>query len=216
MDKCAAQSAAGQAEQALCDARRGTALGDPGEGDPGENAGLITAAGIPAQDRPECGLDRGGAQSRPERAQEAAPHGQANLLQRLAQEKGYQGGYTAVKEVVAELRARRREVFVPLEHRPGQGQVDFGHALVKEAGQLRMRPFFAMSLPYSDAFFVQVFQRECTESFWEGHLRAFEFFGTVPRRISYDNSKVAVGKIIGSRERKLTDGFLQLEAVPKI
>ena len=69
-----------------------------------------------------------------------------------------------------------------------------------------------MSLPYSDAFFVQVFQRECTESFWEGHVRAFEFFGAVPRRISYDNSKVAVGKIIGSRERKLTDGFLQLQS----
>jgi hypothetical protein len=34
----------------------------------------------------------------------------------------------------------------------------------------------------------------------------------VPRRISYDNSKVAVGKIIGSRERKLTDGFLQLQS----
>ncbi len=94
----------------------------------------------------------------------------SGFYQRLAQEKGYQGGYTAVKEVVAELRARRREVFVPLEHRPGEGQVDFGHALVKEAGQLRRRPFFAMSLPYSDAFFVQVFERECTESFWEGHL----------------------------------------------
>ena len=69
-----------------------------------------------------------------------------------------------------------------------------------------------MSLPYSDAFFVQVFARECTESFWEGHVRAFEFFGAVPRRMSYDNSKVAVGKIIGSRERKLTDGFLQLQS----
>ena len=139
-------------------------------------------------------------------------HTAKRIYQRLGREKGYQGGYTAVKEVVAELRARRREVFVPLEHRPGEGQVDFGHALVKEAGQLRRRPFFAMSLPYSDAFFVQVFERECTESFWEGHLRAFEFLGAVPRRISYDNSKVAVGKIIGSRERKLTDGFLQLQS----
>ena len=139
-------------------------------------------------------------------------HTAKRIYERLGREKGYEGGYTAVKEVVAELRARRREVFVPLEHRPGEAQVDFGYALVKEGGQLRMRPFFAMSLPYSDAFFVQVFARECTESFWEGHVRAFEFFGAVPRRISYDNSKVAVGKIIGSRERKLTDGFLQLQS----
>ena len=139
-------------------------------------------------------------------------HTARRIYERLGREKGYRGGYTAVKEEVAELRARRREVFMPLEHRPGEAQVDFGHALVKEAGRLRMRPFFAMSLPYSDAFFVQVFARECTESFWEGHVRAFEFFGAVPRRMSYDNSKVAVGKIIGSRERKLTDGFLQLQS----
>ncbi len=213
MDKSAAQSAAGQAEQALCNARRGTALGDPGK-----DAGLFPAAGIPAQeearaqDRSVCGLDRGGAQSGPERAQEAAPYGQTDLPAFGSGEglpRGLHGGQGGGGRAA---RARRREVFVPLEHRPGEGQVDFGHALVKEAGQLRRRPFFAMSLPYSDAFFVQVFERECTESFWEGHLRAFEFFGAVPRRISYDNSKVAVGKIIGSRERKLTDGFLQLQS----
>ena len=44
-----------------------------------------------------------------------------------------------------------------------------------------------MTLPYSDAIFVCAFPRECTEAFLEGHVRAFEFFGGVPRRISYDN-----------------------------
>ena len=44
----------------------------------------------------------------------------------------------------------------------------------------------------------------------EGHLRAFEFFGGVPTRISYDNAKVLVSKILGPHERKLTDGFQQL------
>ena len=56
------------------------------------------------------------------------------------------------------------------------------------------------------------FERECTESYWEGHVRAFEFFGGVPNRISYDNSKVMVSKIIGAHERKLTDGFLKLQS----
>jgi transposase len=56
-----------------------------------------------------------------------------------------------------------------------------------------------MSLPYSDAFFCQAFPRECTETFQEGHVRAFEFFGGVPKRISYDNSKIAVAKIVGRR-----------------
>ncbi len=69
-----------------------------------------------------------------------------------------------------------------------------------------------MTLPYSDAIFVCAFPRECTEAFLEGHVRAFAFFGGVPRRISYDNSKIAVAKITGSRDRKLTDAFLRLKS----
>ena len=54
--------------------------------------------------------------------------------------------------------------------------------------------------------------RECTESFLEGHIRAFEFPGGVPTRISYDNSKIAVVKIVGNRERKMTREFLRLQS----
>ena len=137
-------------------------------------------------------------------------HSAKRIFDRLKIERGFGGSYTAVKELVAELKAVRREVFVPLIHRPGEAQVDFGHALVNVGGVLKKCPFFVMSLPYSDGFYVQVFERENTESFWEGHVRAFRFFGAVPTRISYDNSKVAVARMLGGRERKLTDGFLQL------
>ena len=51
-----------------------------------------------------------------------------------------------------------------------------------------------MSLPYSDAFYVQVFESECTESFWEGHVRTFVFFGAVPMRISYESEEWDAGK----------------------
>ncbi|MCG8583626.1 MAG: hypothetical protein MI757_02835 [Pirellulales bacterium] len=59
---------------------------------------------------------------------------------------------------------------------------------------------------------MQAFPRECTESFQESHRRAFEFFGGVPRRISYDANKIAVAKILGSRDRKITSEFLRLES----
>jgi len=139
-------------------------------------------------------------------------HTAKRIFERLRDERGFDGDYTAVKELVAELKAVKREVFVPLIHRPGEAQVDFGHALVKVGGVLKKRPFFVMSLPYSDGFFVQVFERENTESFWEGHVRAFKFFGAVPARISYDNTRVAVAQMLGGPERKLTDGFLQLQS----
>ena len=71
----------------------------------------------------------------------------------------------------------------------------------------------AVALPYSDAVFVQAFERECTATFWEGHVQAFGFFGGVPRRITYDNTKVAVAQILGGgKERRLTHGFLQLKS----
>ena len=66
-----------------------------------------------------------------------------------------------------------------------------------------------MVLPYSDVFFLKTYERECTETFWDGHVEAFKFFGSVPSRISYDNSKIAISSIIGSG-RKITDGFKQL------
>src|ERR671920_454184 len=71
---------------------------------------------------------------------------------------------------------------------------------------------FVMTLPYSDAIYCRAFPRECTEAFLEGHVRAFAFFGGVPRRISYDNLKIAVAKITGSRQRRLTDAFLRLKS----
>lgn len=134
------------------------------------------------------------------------------IFERLKDEKGFTGGYTIVRECVNNLKKATQEVFVPLEHRPGEAQVDFGHALVKVNGKLGKYPFFVMSLPYSDAFYVQVFSRECTETFQEGHNRAFAWLGKVPWRISYDNSRIAVSQIIGGRDRRLTDGFVNLQS----
>jgi transposase len=123
---------------------------------------------------------------------------------------GFTGQYTIVKDAVRALKKQSQEVFMPLVHRPGEAQMDFGEALVKMGGVLRKVHFLAMVLPHSDAFFVMAFERECTETFWEGHVRAFEFFGGVPWRISYDNTRVCVAKILGPRERELTEGFKQL------
>ena len=139
-------------------------------------------------------------------------HTAKRIFDRLVREQGYDGGYTAVKEAVRSYTHRNREVFVPLSHPPGWAQVDFGYATIELDGEQTEVAFFVMTLPYSDAFFVCAFLRECTETFQEGHKRAFEFFGGVAVRISYDNSKIAVITIGRGRNRKLTDGFLRLQS----
>jgi len=145
----------------------------------------------------------------------AFPKKQRHTAKRIYQrikDMGYQGKYTQVKEAVREIKRVKSEVYMPLIHRPGEAQVDFGYALARVSGVLRKVGFFVMVLPYSNVFFVMAFERERTESYWEGHAKAFEFFGGVPKRISYDNSRVLVSKIIGTYERKLTDGFLKLQS----
>ncbi len=138
-------------------------------------------------------------------------HTAQRIFERLVEE-GYTGGYTQVREKVAQLRRQSGEVFIPLRHDPGTAQMDVGQALVRQGGDLRKVYFLVMVLPYSDALFVQAFWHARTEMFWEFHKRAFEYFGGVPRRISYDNDKVLVARVLGKRARRLTDGFLQLQS----
>lgn len=139
-------------------------------------------------------------------------HTAQRIFDRLVEEHQFDGCYSSVKEAVREWKQGRQEVFLPLSHPPGEAQVDFGYAYVDLAGERIQLALFVMTLPYSDAAFIQAFPRECTESFQEGHVRAFAFFGGVPTRISYDNSRVMVAKITGSRSRELTHEFLRLKS----
>ena len=137
-------------------------------------------------------------------------HTAHRIWQRLRDEHAFTGGYTTVKDAVRELKVGTKEVFLPLTHPPGEAQVDFGFAEVVVAGVPTRVAVFVMSLPYSDAVYCQALPRECTEVFLEGHVRAFAFFGGVPRRVAYDNTKTAVAKIVGSRDRVVTREFARL------
>ena len=69
-----------------------------------------------------------------------------------------------------------------------------------------------MDLPHSDAAFVQAFPAETTEAFCDGHNAAFRYFGGVPRGIVYDNTKLAVAKILGDGTRQRTQAFSELQS----
>ena len=139
-------------------------------------------------------------------------HTARRIFERLRDEQQFSGQYTVVKDAVRAWKQSHQEVFLPLSHPPGEAQVDFGEATIRLAGQETKVALFVMTLPYSGAIFMQAFPRECTETFLEGHRRAFEYFGGVPRRISYDNSAIAVIEVLKGRERKLTKEFLRLQS----
>src|ERR1700746_2848549 len=139
-------------------------------------------------------------------------HTAKRIFERLRDEHGYGGGITIVRGYVHERRQRLREMFVPLRHDPGHAQVDFGEAFAVIAGQECKIHFFAMDLPHSDACLVQAYPVESTEAFCEGHNVSFEFFGGVPRSILYDNTKLAVARILGDGPRRRTRIFSELQS----
>jgi hypothetical protein len=69
-----------------------------------------------------------------------------------------------------------------------------------------------MKLCHSHASFVRAYERANLESFLDGHVRAFAFFGGVPKRIAYDNLKSAVAWVGRGRQRRLTRRFLELRS----
>lgn len=139
-------------------------------------------------------------------------HTAKRIFDRLREEHGFAGGYTIVKDYLRSAAERNREMFVPLVHPAGEAQADFGEALAVIGGVECKAHYLAMDLPHSDDCFVIAFPAETTEAFLEGHVRAFAYFGGVPTRILYDNTKIAVAKILGGTDRQRTRTFSELQS----
>ena len=98
------------------------------------------------------------------------------------------------------------------EDGPRCGQADFGEALVVIDGVERKAHDLALDLPHSADAFVKAFPAETTEAFCDGHNAAFRYFGGVPRRIVYDNTKLAVARILWDGTRQRTQVFSELQS----
>ena len=139
-------------------------------------------------------------------------HTAKRIFERLRDEYGFGGGYTTVKDYVREHRRQTREMFVPLSHPPGQAQCDFGEAQVVIGGVQQKAHYLILDLPQSDGCFVKAYPTETTEAFLDGHVSAFAFLGGVPQSILYDNTKLAVARILGDGRRKRTRAFTELQS----
>ncbi len=139
-------------------------------------------------------------------------HTARRVFQRLRAEHGFAGGETIVKTYVRERRLQGQEMFVPLVHPPGHGQADFGEAVAVIGGEERRIHFFCLDLPHSDACFVKAYPAETAEAFCDGHTAAFAFFGGVPQSMLYDNTALAVARILGDGTRQRTRSLAELRS----
>ncbi len=142
-------------------------------------------------------------------------HTAKRVYDRLVAEHDYCGHSSTIRRYVG--RAKRslvsREVFVPLQFDPGEeAQVDWGEASIIENGVRRKVQLFCIKLCHSGHSFVRAYDHANLESFLDGHVRAFEFFGGIPQRLAYDNLKSAVIQVGRGKERRLNVKFKELRS----
>jgi transposase len=138
-------------------------------------------------------------------------HTAAQLFRRLRDEHDYRGGYAQVQRYLRKHRRRHQETFIPLGHLPGRRlEADFGHIHVDFPDGRRLVPFLVTAWAYSNAPFVLALPFERTEAILEGMVAAFEFYGTVPKEVWWDNPKTVAKLILLGRERQCQPRYAAL------
>ncbi len=127
-------------------------------------------------------------------------------------ERGFTGGETTVRRLVSQLKEETQEPFVLPAFPAGDAmQIDWGEATVCIGGNKQVVNLFCARLCYSDAPMVLAYCRQNEESFLDALVRVFEYFGGVPRRVIFDNGRVAVKDGFSAHARKQA-GYTALAA----
>jgi transposase len=135
-------------------------------------------------------------------------HTAHRIYERLVAEYGFEGGESTIRQYVRELRPRQREIFIPLDHDPGEAQADWGEAKVYMNGRLTEVNLFCLRLCYCQRFFIAAFPTQGREAFFAGQIDSFNELGGVPRLITYDNLSSAVKKVLGGTRREEQKEFV--------
>ncbi len=120
----------------------------------------------------------------------------------LREEHGYAGSVDLVRKRMAVLRPRQVRPAQRTGYRPGQVlQVDWGEMPTRPKIGGRERRVYALvcALPFSGASTAHFSFDMTIESFLEGHVRALEWLGGVPRELVYDNLRSAVARRDGDQ-----------------
>ena len=146
-----------------------------------------------------------------------APHKQRHTAKRVYErlKKNYpefDASDRSVRTLVARLKEELTldgDGYIPLEHPPGEAQVDFGDATFVENDVEYDGNYLNMSFPYSNGGYTQLFKAANQECLLEGLKAIFEHIEAVPTSIWFDNMSTAVKNVKSQGERDLTQGFLR-------
>ena len=141
-------------------------------------------------------------------------HTARRIYQRLVEEYGFTGSESSVRNLVHDMRAERKtsQVFIPLRFAPGDAvQIDWGEAIIIINGEKEKVNLFCARLCHSCAPYVIAYKRQNLESFLDAIIHMFQYYGGVPRRLIFDNARVAVKSGFGA-QAAAQDDYSQLAA----
>lgn len=139
-------------------------------------------------------------------------HTARRVFKRLKKEfTGFNCSYRTVASYYAakhkELFNSSKDGFLPLEHHPGEAQVDFGEADFYENGTRTTGKYLEVSFPYSNKGYLQLFYGENMECLLEGLDAIFRYIGGIPSELWFDNTRTIVTKVIKGGGRETTERF---------
>lgn len=122
------------------------------------------------------------------------------IWQLLREQDKFTGSYAAVRRFVNRLPQPPPEAFVRVETEPAEeAQVDFGYAgkmFDPREQRLRKAWVFVMTLSWSRHQYAEIVFDQKVETWIALHIRAFEFFGGLPKRVRPDNLKAAIVRAV--------------------
>lgn len=134
----------------------------------------------------------------------------AHKIYAIVEKEGYSGCEGNIHNFICRTKKKLEagKAYLPLEFDAGKdAQVDWGEAVVILAGVEVKVQFFVLRLNYSRVRFVKAYPFQKQEAFLDGHEAGFHFLGGVPQRITYDNLKTAVFRILEGHNRQEQDAF---------
>lgn len=114
------------------------------------------------------------------------------IHQKLVNKYGIEVSYPSVARSIERL--KQQEVYVPLHSNPAEEcQVDFGYlGTFRRNGRPVKVWVFSMVLSHSRYAYYHLVTTQRVSEFLDCHIKAFEYFGGVPRTVKLDNLKAGV------------------------
>lgn len=135
-----------------------------------------------------------------------------DIWEYLLKEKSIPLSQATIRRYVNELKKKYPEIYIPLEHAPGNSiQFDWGDNVAVIGNVRTVVSTFCAAFPNSSAIIGFVYPNKKMPSFLDGQIQTFNFFNGVPKKCVYDNLKTAVLEGSGINAVKQSD-FKRLEA----